>query len=93
MITVTTCFNLFAATFALVAAYFWHRSATMQIPYRNEVGLDKIQPASIITSDNTDFLNTDEARSIQSKRGVYAAAIASFFQFVALVLQSVASSS
>lgn len=90
---VVVSLNILAALSALAAACFWYRSATIRLLYEDEPGPNGIYPAAIITSDNTDFFRTDEVRSSQSRRGAYAAAIASSFQFLALLLQSVALSS
>ena len=91
IVTLAILSNFLTALFALIAAYFWYRSATVQVPCEDKSRPDGIYPAAIIAGGNIDFFRTDEVRSVKSRRGAYAAA--SFLQFLALLLQSVAWSS
>ena len=82
--------NILAALAALTAAFLWHRSATVQVPHRDEPDANGIYSAAIIIGDNIDFVSTAVAQSTWSKRGAYAAAVAAFLQAAALIVQSVA---
>ena len=82
--------NLGAALSAFIAAVLWHRSATVQVPYKDEPDASGIHSAAIIVGKNTDFIGTAITQSSWSKRAAYAAAIAAALQGLALLLQSVA---
>ena len=82
--------NLGAALSAFIAAVLWHRSATVQVPYKDEPDASGIHSAAIIVGKNTDFIGTAITQSSWSKRAAYAAAIAAALQGLALLLQCVA---
>jgi hypothetical protein len=81
--------NVVAALAALTAALLWHRSATIQVLYRDDPDADGIHSAAIIINDKVDFISTAVAQSTWSKRGAYAAAVAAAFQAAALLVQSI----
>lgn len=88
--TAVTAINSFSAIVAFIAAFLWHRSATIQIPNKDEPDESGMYPASIIAGNNIDFIGTAFAQSQWSKRGAHAAALAAFLQGLALLLQSFA---
>jgi len=79
--------NCIAAIAALVGAFFWFRSATLQVAYKNEPDADGFYSAVITTGENTDFINTVIAQSLWSKRGACSCGIAALLQGFALLLQ------
>jgi hypothetical protein len=82
--------NLGAAPSAFVAAVLWHRSATVQVPYKDEPDASGIHSAAIMVGNNKDVIGTAIVQSSSSKRAAYTAAIAAALQGLALLVQSVA---
>ena len=88
--SVVTGLNFLSALAAFAAAFLWHRSATVQIPHKEEADENGMYSAAIVVGDNTDFISTAFAQSTWSRRGAYAAAVAALFPGIALLLQSAA---
>ena len=88
--SVVTGLNFLSALAAFAAAFLWHRSATIQIPHKEEADENGMYSAAIVVGNNTDFISTAFAQSTWSRRGAYAAAVAALFQGIALLLQSIA---
>jgi len=81
--TTVVLLNVIAALFALIAAFLWYKSATIQVPHQDEPDESGLHSAAIITRGNTDFLQTAVTQSIWSKRAAIAAALAALFQSAA----------
>jgi len=79
--------NFISSIAALLGAFFWFRSATLQVAYKNEPDADGDYSAVITTGENTDFINTVLAQSLWSKRGACSCGIAALLQGFALLLQ------
>ena len=80
-------FNILAAILAFAAAYLWHKSATIKIPFRDGPGAKGIYPSALIIDGNNDFIDTAITQSRWSKWAAYAAGASALFQGVSLLIQ------
>jgi len=81
----TTFCNFASAIFALIAAFLWYRSATVQVPHDDTPNADGWQDASIQVG-TSDFIATATEQALWSKRAAFSAAVAAFFQGLAMIV-------